>query len=418
MPRVSPCLPLSLATLLPAQAPDLSVEVRAGDVPRAHAPVVASFQWPAALAAALAGADDAKPVVWRAQLVDTESATDVGCEVLALPATDTRQATGELRFVVGDLPAHAERAYRLQLGDAPQTTTAFVTRAREADTRELRAGDVPLTRVHTAFNRDDLEATSKPIWHLFVPETSVLLTKGVGGEYSHQRGLFLGWNQTTAGSTTLDFWHCRDAAQRLAGFAPRDEVQSAVRGQVAGTVHWLSPHDAIVVRDRRTVTFWRRATAPDANAPQLIDVAIELAADEPVALRGDPQHAGFQLRVADEVAQRKDARYVRPATAQGGKDDVWTDCPWVTALCTVAGRAVAVQHMSHPANPQPVSYVTRAYGRFGAYFTADLTPTEPLRLCYRLLVLPVTDTTDLSVARFARAYADFAQPPEVIITGM
>ena len=135
----------------------------------------------------------------------------------------------------------------------------------------------------------------------------------------------------------------------------------------------------------------------------------------PVRLRPqtDPHHAGFQIRVADEVAEREDARYLRPPSAHGGKDDVWHDCPWVVGLFTIEGREVAIAHLSHPENPKPLVYATRPYGRFGACFDADLTADAPLHLRYRLILVPVGEDTDLGVERFARTYADYAHPVEV-----
>ncbi|MBL8753027.1 MAG: PmoA family protein, partial [Planctomycetes bacterium] len=51
-------------------------------------------------------------------------------------------------------------------------------------------------------------ATCKP-WHqLFAPDGRQL-TKDLGGEYEHHRGLFVGWNQVRCGDTRFDFRHCR-----------------------------------------------------------------------------------------------------------------------------------------------------------------------------------------------------------------
>ncbi len=406
---------LLLAVVVPAQGVTLEVSTHAGDVARASAPAFASFAWPAALTSALEALDVDTPVLWSAELVTASSKRPVPCEVLATPGRDGEAARGELRFVVAQLPPQAEEHYHLQLGDTTTSATAFAGKNVD-NARELQSAGSegrPLLRLETAFDRADFERTSKPIWHLFLPGTDVQLTKGVGGEFSHHRGLFLGFNKTTIGGTTFDFWHCPDAGQRHAGYDAMREIRSAVRGDLASTTHWVSPTDEIVVRDRRTLTAWQQLDGKSADAPWTVDVAIELSADQVVTLRGDPQHAGFQLRVADEVAQRKDARYVRPASAKDAKNDVWIDCPWVAGLFTIGGRQVAIQHMSHPDNPQPVSYSTRPYGRFGAFFTADLTPNQPLRLRYRLVVVPMQEGTNVTSERFADAYADFANPIEV-----
>lgn len=421
MLRGALCLALTsaLVEVAPTQTTSLPVTVRAGAVERHGSPAAASFDWPEALAEPLAACDTDHPVPWAAALVETGGGRTVACDVVAHPGTEGSAARGEIHFVLDRLSAGSERTYRLQLGrERAAATSPFVATPGE-ETRELRRASTPMLRHEFAFDRDDWERTSKPIWHLFVPGTDVLLTKGVGGEYSHHRGLFLGWNKTEVGTRKFDFWHCPTAGLRHAGYALGHEVQSAVRGEIATGTHWLSPLDEPVVRDRRTLTFWQRSGDADGGNDEstLLDVAIELSADQVVALRGDPQHAGFQIRVAEEVAERKDARYVRPTSAKDAKNDVWTDCPWVAGLFRIAGHEVAVVHMSHPQNPGPVSYSTRDYGRFGAFFEADIRPDQPLALRYRLLILRLAAGADVSVERFARAYADYAQPIEVEVGG-
>lgn len=395
-----------------AQAPTLTIVAHAGEVERRGSPVDATLSWPEALAPALVACATDLPVPWTASLVEAEGERVVVCEVLALPASPDSAASAALRFVVDHLPAGTERTYRLILGAEPATPQSAFVATVDGEARTLEQSGGPVLRHEFPFDRNDFERTSKPIWHLYVPGTQTLLTKGVGGEFSHHRGLFLGWNKTGVGDAKFDFWHCPAAGQRHAGYNLRREVQSAVRGDLTTATHWLSPLDEPVVRDRRTITVWQQQqeTQSDQDTSTLIDVAIELSADQVVALRGDPQHAGFQLRVADEVAQRKDARYVLPPSAKGSDNDVWSDCPWAAGLFRVGDHDVAVLHMSHPDNPTPLSYSTRDYGRFGAFFEADIAPDRPLTLRYRLLLLRVLDGTDVSVARFARAYADYTQP--------
>ena len=407
---------VSAQTPKPGPTPVLQVVARAGALVRSDSPAQARFAWPNGLSDALAALDSDRPLLWHARLL-AGADTEVACEVRAYPANAEAPAFGELRFVVDHLDANEERRYSLQLADGAAPKVAPTGSAKD-DEREIAADNHPILRLQTAFDRADFEPTNKPIWHLFVPGTDVPLTKGIGGEYPHHRGLFLGWNQTTVGDAKFDFWHCPVAGQRHAGFDLESEVHSGVRRELRSTTHWLTPLDEIVLRDQRCLTAWvQRSTGKDGSAMQCIDVAIELSADQVVALRGDPQHAGFQLRVADEVAQRKDARYVRPTSAHGGDNDVWNDCAWVTGLFTIAGHQVAVQHMSHRDNPQPVCYATRPYGRFGAFFTADVSPGKPLRLRYRLRMLAITEHTDVSVDRFTADYADFVAPIEVVITG-
>jgi hypothetical protein len=411
-----PLLALALTAAASAQGVTLEVTVSAGDVPREGSPAAGTFAWPAALAEPLTVTESDHPVPWTASLVDAATEAALPCEVLAELPREERPAVGTLRLIVDGLPAGGQRRCRLVLGKAPASAGSLFTASTGDAMRELQQDGQAVLRHEFPFDRQDLDRTSKPIWHLLLPGTPTVLTKGTGGRYPHHRGLFLGWNRTQVADAVFDFWHCDGPAQRHTGYHLGREAHSAVRGDLASGAHWLSPLDEPLVRDRRVLTVWRRQ-ADAAKATMLLDVAIELSADQLVALRGDPHHAGFHLRVADEVAEREDARYVRPAAAQGGDDDLWTDCPWVAGLFTIEGRRVAIQHMSHPDNPQPTTYSTRAYGRFGAHFTADITPGQPLRLRYRLLVEPLAAEEAPDPDRFARAYADFANPVAVTITG-
>jgi hypothetical protein len=79
------------------------------------------------------------------------------------------------------------------------------------------------------------------------------------------------------------------------------------------------------------------------------------------------------------------ARFVRPANASGGKDDVWTGCAWLAAVLPFADGEVTVLRIEHAANP-PATWSARPYGRFGAMCTAELRTDAPLRLRMRWVI--------------------------------
>ncbi len=400
-----------LAVALPAQdgpAVTLSLRADAAGVERRASPANVTFPWPAALEEAAAAADRDRPMPWTARLLATSDAPLVPCEVIAMSALPGAERRGELRFVVDSLAADATHAYRLELGATPASPTATFRIDDATDARTLTAGAHPLLRHETAFDRDSFEATKKPIWHLFDPASGVQITKGTGGEFPHHRGLFLGWNKTRVGEQSYDLWHCPAAAQRHTGHTI--PILSEVRATTGAATDWLTPLDEILARETRHLSFWSQATGST-----LLDVASSIAVTQSLQLRGDPQHGGFQIRLAEEVAQRKDAKYVYPPSARAEPNDVWVDCPWVAGVFAIEGHRVAVLFMSHPDNPGPVRWSTRDYGRFGAWFETDIAAGKPLDLRYRLKVWSLAADAMPDASECARAYADFATPIRIAI---
>src|SRR6476469_221382 len=53
------------------------------------------------------------------------------------------------------------------------------------------------------------EETFKVFHHVYDPSGKFLVTKGVGGLYTHHRGIFYGFMKATYGKNTVDIWHCK-----------------------------------------------------------------------------------------------------------------------------------------------------------------------------------------------------------------
>ncbi|GAB4145194.1 MAG: hypothetical protein Fur0037_13100 [Planctomycetota bacterium] len=221
--------------------------------------------------------------------------------------------------------------------------------------------------------------TCKVYHRLFAPDGRQI-TKDLGGTYDHHRGLFFGFNRLRAGGESWDFWHCRRGeSQRLVSVAPRSDPSV-----MDLAIDWITGHGEIVLRERRRI---EARPVPRGHA---LEIAIELrAVSKPVELDGDPQHSGFQVRALQRFADPDGPKvgYLRPETARGGEDDVWTGCDWVAGVLPMEGTKVTVLHEDLPGNPRPVRYSTRPYGRFGSTFRARVEPGEPLRLRYRVAVL-------------------------------
>lgn len=248
----------------------------------------------------------------------------------------------------------------------------------------MLAGTQVVARYEHAPHDPGNHASTCKVWHQVYAPDGRLLTKGLGGSYEHHRGLFFGANQLRHGNRTWDFWHCRNGeTQQHLAFAEPQEPGLPDGCQVA-VIRWLDGGRQELLREHRVT----RATALDPDTVAL-DVWITLqAVAGPVTFDGDPQHSGHQFRALQQFAEPEatPVRFVRPAGARGGKDDVWTDCAWIAMVLPLQGGPVTVLRVEEQGNPRPVRWSTRGYGRFGATFTKEITPDAPLRLHYRYVI--------------------------------
>ncbi len=226
-------------------------------------------------------------------------------------------------------------------------------------------------------------ATCKVFHHVWAPDGR-LLTKGLGGLYPHHRGLFLGWNRLRCRGQTFDFWHCSHGeTQRLVAFVAPTALGLGDDWQVAA-IDWLAGDGKPVLHEHRALR-----ACPRAFGSTVLDVRIELrAADATVLLDGDPQHAGHQFRAVQQFAEphATPVRYLRPAMATAQADDVWTACDWIAAVMPLADGPVTVLRIEGRGNPEPATWSTRGYGRFGAMCRYELVPDVCLRLAYTYIV--------------------------------
>jgi len=381
------------------------LELRAGK----EIPAETAAKLPERLAATLRG-----PVDGAGGPRDTEIPAQAAVE---------RDDKGALRGVtVGwiekSLEAAEKRRYRLTLAEAPGERAIESFRIVDGEGfRDLLRGETPVSRHMIALDLGHArrEETYKPYLHISGFHGEGFITKGPGGKYTHHRGVFLGWNKTTAEGKTWDFWHCPNVHQRHSRFLADREALGPVFGRVASLTDWVAePVGKSVGRDRREITAWWQ---PPGQLLVDLDVAVETLAGD-MHLDGDPQHAGLQFRAAQEVAEReKETVYVLSEGAVQEKNDVVTHCAWAACLFKIQGKPYAVMHMSHPADSAGTVYSTRAYGRFGAFAPHDVKPDRPLRLRYRLLILDTDKHPDVSRGRFQRKYEDYARPMVASVAG-
>ncbi|MFH1999164.1 MAG: DUF6807 family protein [Planctomycetota bacterium] len=256
---------------------------------------------------------------------------------------------------------------------------------------------------------ESLQETYKPYYHIFDAKGENLLTKGSGGLYTHHRGLFLGWNRLTLEGAEYDFWHMKGVVQRHVQVL--EQQAGPVLARLKTRIHWDCKEDDPVLVEDREVTLFRQ------ELPNLLllDFRSTLKAVKgDLFLNGDPEHAGFQYRPHNDVAEGKDdetirARYLFPSKENDPLKD--TDLPWVAMTYGLNGRQYTVQHMNAPGNPEGTLYSAyRDYGRFGAFCTPAIAAGQTLTLRYRVFIRE-GDSPDREA--MCGRYSAFVQGPSV-----
>lgn len=257
---------------------------------------------------------------------------------------------------------------------------------------------------------DKRNETFKPYHHVFSPDGQTLLTKGPGGLFPHHRGLFYGFNKVTYGDgKTCDIWHCTDKTFQSHEKIVEQKADDDAASQVVA-IDWHGKDGEVFARERREIDV-ARAKHDGAEGWQIdFSSHLETADGKPIHLDGDPQHAGFHFRatqrVPDETA--KETYYVRTdGVGKPGDYRNWGDkantpkenqsCenrPWNALSFVVDDQRYTVLYLDSPDNPKPARYSERNYGRFGSYFSTDVTQDAPLEVKYRIWVQPGEMTVD------------------------
>lgn len=229
-----------------------------------------------------------------------------------------------------------------------------------------------------------LYKTYKPYYHVFDLHGKNPITKGPGGLYPHHRGIFVGWNRLTFERKEYDFWHMKGVVQKHQKILTK--IAGPILARTKSLIHWIVPAGKPVVAEEREVTAFRQF---DPKA-LLLEFRIDLKAiNGDVFLNGDPEHAGFQFRAHNDVAQGGEEAKAAYLFPQDGIDPHKAkDLPWVAMSFPLNARHYCVQHMNHPANPKPTLYSAyRDYGRFGAFFTRSIQAGQTLTLRYGIFIV-------------------------------
>ncbi|MDB4671297.1 PmoA family protein [Pirellulaceae bacterium] len=233
---------------------------------------------------------------------------------------------------------------------------------------------------HDTSSKEKRHETYKPYVHVMGPDGKTPITKGPGGQFTHHRGIFLGWNKIRFQKKSYDLWHMKTSEIIHKGFQKTSQGKDAT--VIVANLHWMDSNNKIILDELRTMTFYHN----EKDAHMLADFECQLTAvTDDVSLDGDPEHAGFQFRPSDEVSKNKSAKYLFHAEGINPKKD--RDLPWVALNYRLGDQLISVQHMNHSDNPKGSIYSAyRDYGRFGSFPKVTLKKGESLKLNYRIRV--------------------------------
>lgn len=322
----------------------------------------------------------------------------------------------ELTFMLPALKAGSSAEFSATIND-PAKTPREVYRWQTGEEHDdlTFAGRPVLRYMHAPYDPATREQNYKVFHHVYSPDGKQLVTKGPGGRYTHHRGLFYGFNRVTYGDgKRCDIWHCSGDTHQL-----HSEVVSSEAGPVLGRhlvrISWNAARGETFATELRELTVYHAADG------QLIEFASRLASEDgKIHLDGDPQHAGFHFRAADEVASAtaKQTYYIRPDGQDtpgktrnwpGNKDHV--NLSWNAMSFVVGGERYTAAYLDRPLNPKEARFSERDYGRFGSYFVYDLEPGKTLDLNYRVWL----QAGELTPTAVAAHDANFDTPIKVTV---
>lgn len=262
-------------------------------------------------------------------------------------------------------------------------------------------GKIWLSTMTTPLDATHREETYKVFTHIYDFEGVSPITKGAGGKFTHHRGMFIGWKDTMVQGRDFDTWHMPDNAQHHVAWQALES--SPDHGRQIEEIDWRDDDGRTFIKELRTI-----AARADADGRRIFDFTSNLTSlAGTIQLKGDLQHAGMQVRLANEVSEHEDStHYILPEGAEELDDDKVVGAWWVACSAVVNGQRYWLLHMTPPDHPtgQPV-YSIRRYARFGAFFEPELTEASPLHLRFRV-VLSRTELSREVCEALYKTYAD------------
>jgi hypothetical protein len=269
------------------------------------------------------------------------------------------------------------------------------------------------------------DLTYKVFHHLLDPLDGRFVTNGGQTDrpadpkkllYPHHRGLMYAFNRITYDTDKhADTWHAKPGDTHEEHVKFLDVEAGPALGRHRVLIDWHGPKNEVFAKEERELTVY------DVPGGTLVEFVSRLkTADGTVILDGDPQHAGFQFRAANAVAEKteKQTYFLRPdgkgkpnetRNWPANKDHV--NLPWDAMCFVLDGKRYTVAYLNNPANPGEQRYSERAYGRIGCYFKYELTKENPLVVRYRVWL----QEGEMTVPQVQALSAAFVDPPRVTV---
>lgn len=425
---------LMLGLLLPvaatAQDRTLSIRVAGDKVALTNVPVRIALSLPP---------DWAEKKALRVKLPDgmfvAGQLTQPGLLTDEITSAAPRYVRRDLHFVLPRLGAREMITVTADLNSTPKVGT-FVWTEQGDEYAELSYRDAgaaksrPVLRYarrpYDPSSKEKRDRSYKVFHHLYDPTGTRLVTNGGYADpyndakkllYPHHRGLMFAFNRITYdGGKKADTWHCTGTAHQ-AHLKTLDTEAGPVLGRHRVLIGWYGEKNELFAQEEREVTAFR---VPGGTLVEF--AALLKTTGGKVHLDGDPQHAGFQFRAANEVAVKtsKQTYYLRP-DGKGllGQTRNWeprtkqgpVDLPWDALSFVVGGQRYTAEYINRPTNPKESRFSERDYGRFGCYFVWDLTPERPLRVDYRIWL----QEGEMTVEQAQAKYRQFAERPRTSV---
>ena len=411
---------LACGSVLAADA-KLGVSVEAGSFDRANTPVSVCVAVPEANA-------DVKTVTLT-DPAGNKILAQLTAPPLLTPAYDAGpgKVLRQLNFILPKLAKGRTLALSGDLNAAAPTARDSLAWKHEKDKyAELSAGGRPVMRyMCEPLDNSSAEsrfATGKVFHHLYDPAGKRFVTNGPdGGLYPHHRGLFFGYSKCGyEGCPQANTWYCHDGDSQTHDGTVAEEGGPVV-GRHQTKVGWHNQKGEVFAKENREMTVY--------NVPggTMVDFATKLSSTVgKVKLDGDAQHAGFQFRAHNDVADKtlNETYYLRP----DGKDKPGSfrnpnpanreatpkckDLPWNAVSFVLDGKRYTVVYIDSPQNPRPSWHSERDYARFGCFFPFELDKEKDLTATYRVWLREGEMTVDQAAA----LANDMAQPPKTVAT--
>jgi Methane oxygenase PmoA len=367
--------------------------------------------------------------------------TAPGIATESIKPTKEGMARRDLHIVLPPIERGLRRIIVIHFKEIEMQVPRFTWTEKKGEYQELsltRGGTATpilryMNRPYDASNADARNKSYKVFHHLYDPAGKRFVTNGGHTDpgiddpkklvWPHHRGIMYGFNKCTFGpdlKMQADTWHCppQNDKKKVANAAHVAHLKtlSTEAGPILGRhrvlIGWYGDRDKPFAEEERELTVY------NVKGGTLVEFASRLkTTGGKIRVDGDPQHAGFQFRPANDVAVKtaKQTYFLHPdgkgemgKTRNWPEDKAMVDLPWYAVSFVLDDQRYTTCYLNHPANPKDTRFSERDYARIGGYFAQDITEDRPLVVNYRLWL----QTGEMTPEQASALREVFASPPK------